>query len=71
MGLCGSSGHITTSWETVRTNITLIIHVRPVSAANKHSMLAKPREESGHVHHPEVRMALYSWLTDAERRIAL
>ena len=36
-----------------------------------HRMLAKPREESGHVHHPEVRMALYSWLSDAERRITL
>jgi len=43
----------------------------PVSAANKHRMLAKSREGFGHIHHREVRMALYPWLADAERRVTL
>jgi hypothetical protein len=71
MGLHGNSGHNTTSWEPIRTFITLVIHMRPVSAANKHRMLVKPRKEFGHVHHPKVRMTLYSWFADAECRITL
>jgi len=47
MGLCERSGRCTKNWDVVRTYITLVIHMGPVSAANKDTMLAKPRGGTG------------------------
>ena len=57
--------------DVVRTYITLATHGSNLCSEHRVLVSRSPTSRLRHIHHREVRMALYLWFADAECRVTL